>query len=226
VRPARLVLVRHAESARNVIKKGNVFFADDESRASLRGVADHQVPLTEEGRRQATVTGEALRDAGERFDLVVHSGYRRTVETMEGILAAFPVPAARRLDVFVRERDAGHAFDMTTAEVGVAFPWLNEYWQTTGPFFARPPGGESVAQVCERVRLFLDELGHSQAGRHVLVVTHGITLRAFRFLLEGWTYDQAAEHLRADRAPRNASVTIYEDDGARLALRAYDAVYY
>ena len=35
-RPSLLVLVRHAESARNVAKKGNRFFLDDESRRPYR----------------------------------------------------------------------------------------------------------------------------------------------------------------------------------------------
>ena len=59
-RPSLLVLVRHAESARNVAKKGSRFFLDDESRKAVRGVADHHVPITDEGRRQAELTGRAL----------------------------------------------------------------------------------------------------------------------------------------------------------------------
>ena len=47
-RPSLLVLVRHAESARNVAKKGSRFFLDDESRKAVRGVADHHVPITDE----------------------------------------------------------------------------------------------------------------------------------------------------------------------------------
>jgi hypothetical protein len=31
---------------------------------------------------------------------------------------------------------------MTTAEAEAAFPWLQPYWETYAPFFARPPGGE------------------------------------------------------------------------------------
>jgi broad specificity phosphatase PhoE len=60
-RPSLLVLVRHAESARNLAKKGNRFFLDDESRKAVQGVPDHHVPITDEGRRQAEVTGRAPR---------------------------------------------------------------------------------------------------------------------------------------------------------------------
>jgi hypothetical protein len=37
-RPALVVFARHAESARNVAKKGNRFFIDDEARKSVQGV--------------------------------------------------------------------------------------------------------------------------------------------------------------------------------------------
>jgi hypothetical protein len=59
-RPQTLVLVRHAQSARNVAKKGNAFFLDDESRKAVQGIPDQHVPITDEGRRQAELTGAAL----------------------------------------------------------------------------------------------------------------------------------------------------------------------
>lgn len=230
-RPSRLILVRHAESERNVAKKGSVFFADDESRRAVQGAPDHAIPLTAEGHRQAAETGAALRARFGTFDYAYHSGYRRTVETTEGILSAFPEEeraAIRvRLNVFLRERDSGYAYDMTTAEAEAAFPWLQEYWKTSGSFFARPPGGESVAQVCERVYLFINMLFRDRVGQRVLVVTHGVTLRAFRFLLERWTYEEVGERFRKD-PPENCSVTMYEHDAAagRLVLREYNTVHW
>jgi broad specificity phosphatase PhoE len=87
-RPTLLVLVRHAESARNVAKKENRFL-DDEARKAVQGVADPHVPITDEGRRQAQVTGRALRSDFGAFDYVYHSGYRRTQKTAEHLLAAY-----------------------------------------------------------------------------------------------------------------------------------------
>src|SRR5262249_12315217 len=119
-RPSLLVLVRHGQSARNVAKKGNVFFVDDEARQSVRGTPDHKTPLTEDGQRQAERTGEALRARFGVFDYVYHSGYARTRETAEGILRAYPEGERRPIQVrsspFIRERDSGYAYDMTTAE--------------------------------------------------------------------------------------------------------------
>jgi probable phosphoglycerate mutase len=209
--PRLLVLVRHAESERNVAKKGNVFFTDDEARRALRATADHRVPITALGRRQAEATGRGLHDRFGAFDAIVHSGYARTIQTADEILRVFPGAPSPTHDLFVRERDTGHGWDMTTAEAEVAFPWLEEYWKTIGPFFARPPGGESVAQVCERVQMFLHRIERAHAGQRVLVVTHGVTMRAFRYLIEGWSYDQIEVNLRAPAAP-NASYTAYESE--------------
>jgi broad specificity phosphatase PhoE len=220
-RPALLVLVRHGESARNVAKKHNRFFLDDESRKAVQGIPDWQIPLTDVGHRQAADTGRALRDRFGAFDYVYHSGYRRTEETAAGILAAYPdeerATMRVRANAFIRERDSGYTYDMTTAEAEAAFPWLQPYWDTAGPWFGRPPGGESLADVAQRVYQYLNMLFRDRAGQRVLVVTHGGTMRAFRFLLERWTFAELPARLDACRTP-NCCVLPYrfDPDSGRL----------
>ncbi len=228
---ALLVLVRHAESERNLLKGNQTFFADDQSRRDLRGIADPAVELTLEGRRQAVETGRALRAQFGSFDCVYHSGYRRTRETAELLLGAW-APEERRAialqhDLFIRERDAGYAFEMTAEESERAFPWLAAYWRTAGSFFGQPPGGESLARVCERVHLFLDMIYRQRAGQRVLVVSHAATLGAFRFILERWTYEEATARLPADLSP-NCGVTTYAFDPTRrcLALQRLNEVFW
>jgi broad specificity phosphatase PhoE len=119
-RPALLVLVRHGQSERNIVKKRNSFYLDDESRKAVKGIPDHLIALTEEGHRQAIATGRALREQLGSFDDVFHSGYRRTIETTEGLLSAYSDEERARIVVrhhlFIRERDGGHTYDMTDAE--------------------------------------------------------------------------------------------------------------
>jgi probable phosphoglycerate mutase len=230
-RPSLLALMRHGESQRNIAKGDRTYFPDSESRRSVRGIADPDVELTAEGRRQALLTGRGLRARFGSFDAVIHSGYRRTRETAQLLLQAWPPEELRgvevRHDLFIRERDAGYAFEMTAEEAQRAFPWLAEYWRTTGSFFARPPGGESLAQVCERVYLFLDRLYRDRAGQRILVISHAATLRAFRFLLERWTYEEAAERFQAELSP-NCGVTVYAfDAGAgELVLQELHSMYW
>jgi broad specificity phosphatase PhoE len=230
-RPQLLVLVRHGESERNVVKKRNRFYLDDESRRAVKGIPDHLIPLTDAGRRQAGQTGVALRAEFGAFDAVYHSGYVRTRDTAEHLLAAY-TPEERaamhvRHHLFIREREQGHTYDMTEAEATAAFPWLQDYWTTSGPFFARPPGGESLAQVCERVYAFLQKLARTMAGKRVLVVTHGGTIWCFRYVLERWTYEEAERRFRTETNP-NCAVTAYRlDDAVRgLALQYAGQVFY
>jgi broad specificity phosphatase PhoE len=230
-RPAVLVVIRHAESARNQAKRGSVYFADDAARRVVRGTPDHLVELTAAGHKQALETGVAIRDRFGLFDYVYTSGYKRTVETAEGILAAYSdserAQMKVRMNLFIRERDPGHAYDMTQDEAETAFPWLNSYWRTFGGFKARPPGGESLADVVARVHTFLDTLFRDRAGQKILVVTHGGTIRCLRFALERWSYEQA-ENWPPGQSPVNCGVTVYRYSpaDARLVLEDYNQIYW
>mgnify|MGYP001610334537 FL=1 len=88
-RPNLLVVIRHAESARNDAKKGSVYFADDAARERVRGIPDHKVPITPLGVRQSIRTGIALRERFGIPDYLYHSGYLRTMHTAKLILDAY-----------------------------------------------------------------------------------------------------------------------------------------
>ncbi len=219
--PRLLVIVRHAESARNLAKPGRVFFENDEAREGLKHEPDHEIRLTAAGLNAAKALGTALRTAFGSFDFVFHSGYRRTRETADAVLEAWPPDDRSRIDVrshmFLRERDVGYTFNFTAAEARQAFPWLQPHWDLTGQFFSRPPGGESLADVALRVHLFLESSNHDLAGRAVLIVTHGGPLRMFRYWLERWTFEDVAERWDREAVP-NCCVIAYglEPSTARL----------
>ncbi len=230
-RPLQLVLVRHAESVRNQVKKDASFFADETARNKVRGIADEEVPLTEGGKAQARITGHVLKQSFGMFDYVYHSGYKRTVETVDEILKSYTDAERERMHVrmssFIRERDSGYAYDMTEEEAKKQFPWMEEYWKTFGGFFAVPPGGESYAQVAQRIYLFLDTIFRDRKGQRVLVVSHAGAISAFRFLLEQWSYERAVS-ATTEQKPLNCGVTVYEYDKSinRLMLKSYNTIYY
>jgi broad specificity phosphatase PhoE len=114
---------------------------------------------------------------------------------------------------------------MTEAEAVAAFPWLKEYWQTFGGFFSRPVGGESLAQVVERVYLFLNMLFRDRAGQKVLIIAHGGTIKCLRFLLEHWDYEKA---LSSSENCENCSLTLYEYSSKekKLVLKERNTVYW
>ena len=220
---------RHDKSARKVAKKGSVYFADEYARRHVKGIADYNITSTTEGEVHARKTGEYLREKFGTFDYAYHSGYKRTKDTLENILDAYTdeerAAMQIRHNLFIRERDPGYAYDMTEEEAKKAFPWLQEYWDTYGGFFAHPVGGESIAKMCERVYQFLGMIFKDRANQKVLIVTHGGTIRAFRFLLEHWDYEQAIEWPKGT-APLNCGVTVYDYDesGRRLNLSEYNTV--
>ncbi len=154
---------------------------------------------------------------------------RGTNETANRILEAYHERRRKQIQVrmnsFIRERDPGYAYDMTTEEAQAHFPYLEEHWKTFGGFFSRPPGGESLDDVAKRVYTFLNTLFRDRAGQKVWAVIHGGTLRAVRFLLEHWTYDQALSWPEGE-SPENCGVTVYEYDKKeqRLVLKEYNTV--
>lgn len=212
--PDLLVLVRHAESERNVAKRGRPFFDDVAAAAPFRGRADKETALTEAGQRMARALGEELRERFSAFDAVIDSGYRRTVETADLALEAWPAvarAAARSSNVLLRERDAGYAVNMTTTEAEAAFPWLQDYWKAEGPFYARPPGGESLADVARRVEVFLYRELASLAGRRALLVSHIGTIQMLRMLLERWPPEDVPQRL-AQQPIGNGAIVAYAFD--------------
>ena len=231
-RPRRIVLVRHAESQRNKAKLKSVYFADDAARDRLEGTPDHDINLTIEGRRQAKLTGIGLCEEFGIFDYAYHSGYRRTQETVNGILKAYTSKEREsmqiRRDTELRERDPGYAYDMTTEEAEKNFPWLQKHWDTFGPIMARPPGGESLADVVRRTRAFYETILRTRRkGDNVLIVCHGGVIRSFRWLFELAQHKGSYEWVD-EISPKNCSVTSYEYDTkkSKLLCSYYNKVYY
>jgi broad specificity phosphatase PhoE len=142
-----VVLVRHGET--------------EWSRA-LRHTGRTDVPLTEAGKAQAELVGEALR--GREFALVLASPLRRALETAR--LAGLP-GAQPRDDLM--EWDYGDYEGRLTAEIRREVPdWT--IWRSGAP------NGESPAQVGARADRVLEEV--RSAGGDVLVFAHGHLLRA------------------------------------------------
>jgi broad specificity phosphatase PhoE len=142
-----VVLVRHGET--------------EWSRAG-RHTGRTDVPLTEQGRRQAEAVGAALRDRD--FALVLTSPLGRALETCR--LAGFGERAQPRDELM--EWDYGAYEGRTTAEVREERPgWT--LWRDG------VPGGETIEQVGQRVDRVLDEIRALDG--EALLFAHGHVLR-------------------------------------------------
>jgi broad specificity phosphatase PhoE len=228
--PELFVSIRHAQSLINVVRPGvGAHFTNEGQLAQISGLPDHKIPLTEQGWAQARATGVYLREKFGEFDVAYDSNYLRTAQTLDGILEAYsPQQRAallRRHSHLIRERERGYTFHMTQAEIGITFPWFQQYSERHGYFYSRPPGGQSPAEMCDQALMFLEHELTNYAGKRVLEVVHGGTMRAQRYVLEHWTPEQLEEAAARDDS-RNCGITVYRycEKGRRLKLESYDTV--
>lgn len=140
---------------------------------------DSMMRLTDTGRSQARMVGKWIKENVGDFDKFYVSEYVRTKETA----AELGLKNARwQSDMMIRERDQGVQDGQGDVKMG-----LSDYEQLRNkksPMYWQPLGGESMSDVCIRVRQFLNRLQHNAVGMKAIVVCHYRTIHAFRFLLE------------------------------------------
>jgi broad specificity phosphatase PhoE len=180
-----LKLVRHGQSRANVRE------------VEAKDVGDHTIELTDTGREQARQVGASFGPGFLRDALIYCSPYARTRQTLAGILEGGGIAAdSLRLyeDPRLREVDPGYA----------EYEAQTELRRTHGWFYYRFHGGESPADCFDRTSSFLDSMMRQverKGAEHVLVVTHGLTLRCLvmRFLhLSVEQFDQLANPNNCD----------------------------
>jgi broad specificity phosphatase PhoE len=147
VRPPEIVLVRHGET---------------EWSRSGKHTGRTDVPLTEDGRTEASALGAALR--GRRFSLVLASPLSRALDTCR--LAGLGDVAQLRDDLM--EWDYGAYEGRTTAEIRAERSGWTLWSEGV-------PGGETAAEVGARADRVIAEL--RAAGGDAAVFAHGHLLR-------------------------------------------------
>lgn len=109
----------------------------------------------------------------------VTSHLRRTQRTAASIAAemAAPIAASPLIEPDLAEQHFGNWQGMTNAELAARRDgaW-HRFW--LAPAHEAPPGGESFAAVVERVSGAVRRLSAAHAGRDIVAVTHGGTIRA------------------------------------------------
>ncbi|MET0747849.1 MAG: phosphoglycerate mutase family protein [Rhizobium sp.] len=205
----RIFLVRHGESLGNL-----------DARA-YGELGDHNVPLSDWGCRQVAEAGRVIaaalgEDAGgepAKKLRVWFSPFLRTRQSKDALLSVLPAASIGKVreDYLLREQDFGMFTEIyDRAEQRQKFPDAFEKWarlrSNGAKFYARPPDGESRADVAQRLRLFLQTLMHEARHGHdtLLIVGHGVTNRAFEmnFLQHPVAWFEASDN------PGNADVTL------------------
>jgi alpha-ribazole phosphatase len=149
----RLLLVRHAEP-------------DESMHGRCYGSLD--VPLSAAGLRRAAALGEALRD--HEIAAVYTSPLQRALETARAIATAHGLESIVRGDL--RELDFGEVEGMRYDEIASAHPELYRFWMDD-PASVRFPGGDSLADLRQRVLREVAEIRARHGREAVAVVAHG-----------------------------------------------------
>lgn len=210
--PKNLFLVRHGESIGNAARRNYEREADEEAFSKIMDSHESQYYLTEEGIEQAKKAGVWLKDNGfvDFYRMLVSSNVR-TLQT-----AAFlDLPNAQWSEDFnLRERDSGLFDTLLPSEKKVSYH-VEQKFEHLQPFYYRPPQGESVADVCQRIKLVLDTLARECDGQNVIIVCHGHIMRSFKIVLERMTVEKANDFLSTQedygRVP-NCSILHYTRD--------------
>lgn len=171
MRSLRITLVRHGESHANT------------GATSAQAAGDHAIGLTEKGQLQARKAGQEIGASFLQSALVYTSPYRRTRETLTGILEGSELDSAGRAAIRVFEdprlREVEHGYEDVDGQDALR--------RTHGWFYYRFRGGESPADCYDRTSTFLESMMRQverKRAENALIVTHGLTIRCFvmRFL--------------------------------------------
>jgi broad specificity phosphatase PhoE len=219
--PRTLWLIRHGQS------EGNVIRDEAERRDAPEFVLDCRdadVPLSDLGRRQAEAFGRWLADqpADQNPQAVLVSPYRRAAETADVVLAAAGLAhVPRGVDERLRDREMGLWDGLTWRGIVAKFPEESERAKLVGRFFHRPPGGESWADICLRLRTFLADVVRELQDVRVLVVAHDVVIQLTRAIVEGMD-EAAAVELVHGTTYANCGLTSFESGPGGPRLDRYN----
>jgi len=178
--------VRHGQSAGNVARDAAHEAGHSEIDINIRDV---DVPLSELGERQAQALGHwfASFPEHEKPEVVLSSPYVRARQTARAVCEAGGVAGEARppiVDERLREREFGIFDRLTGRGIRERYPDLAEHRALLGKFYHRAPGGESWADVIQRLRGALDTISLHHADRRVLIVCHQVVVLCIRYILE------------------------------------------
>jgi 2,3-bisphosphoglycerate-dependent phosphoglycerate mutase len=190
---ATMVLVRHGQSQWNLENR-------------FTGWMD--IPLSIKGRQEAISAGKKLKDM--RFDIIYVSHLLRAIQTMHYILLEL---SDKRIPIIYHEEERIHEWEHYNGDRNNEIPiyqsvdlaeryygdlqglnkaeTMKKYGEAQVHLWRRsydinPPHGESLKDTCERTIPYYKNhiLPELQAGKNVLIVAHGNSLRSITKYVE------------------------------------------
>jgi len=201
-------LIRHAES------EGNV-------NHHLIGGQSNHLPLTDRGIQQAHLLGKRLQAEGMHFDRVVSSTAVRAMHTAQTALPYIGQEGEMETTEKILEVGQGEWEGQERVQI---YTESIRAQMASNPWNFRAPGGESLLEVVQRMRSWLDEVVaplNPKEPYRIAGFSHGFAIRTLvANLLE--TSPLVARNM----ATHNTSVTILQYDGRRwIVERMNDAAH-
>jgi probable phosphoglycerate mutase len=164
------------------------------------------VPLNAQGLDEAVAVARRL--AGEQLAAVYSSPLERTRQTAEPIAAASGAPLT--LDDDLLEIDFGAWSGKRFEELHSDPAW--SLWNRARGV-ARPPGGESMAEVQARLGRWLERIRAQHPEEGVAAVTHSDAIKALIAQVVGFSMDQ---HDRLEVSPASVTTLVAGDWGMKV----------
>ena len=151
------------------------------------------INLTQEGYRQAEMLADSVLECG--IQRIYSSPLRRAMETSRVISERTGVP------YYAEDR-------LIEQDYGI-FEGINrkneDFLNVKKNFAFRYPGGESMMQTAGRVYGLLDEIREKEAGKNVLLVSHGGVCRVIRSYFVDMTNEEYFNYTQ-----KNGALEVYE----------------
>ena len=153
------------------------------------------IPINAAGVEQARAAAQQLR--GKNFAALYSSPLQRAYQTAQVIsqVVGLPIQPDARLIEGCQGSWEGMLFD----EIEQLYPGERELHHTQPAQF-RPPGGENLTEVAQRVAQAADDIAFIHPGEKVLVVSHGMALSALISLARGLPLNGAFEFIMPNAA--------------------------
>lgn len=190
-----LWLIRHGET--------------DWNREGLyQGQAD--IPLNELGLAQAQAAAEKLVQSSQLFSAIYSSPLRRARQTAEQTAArlSLPIKVDPRLQEINQGDWTGKNYRTIVAIFGDPLARPDDQTKADGAretVHSRAPGGESVAEVAERLTLAADDIARAHPGQVVLVFSHGLAGATLYCQSAGIPLERVYNHI-----PENGGILVVQ----------------